>query len=71
MKPRTLASVDEDMLRRYQTWLRRHDRKETTIKSHLNHIMAALNWAKQQKLLINVPTVKKPKRAKKSKVMKG
>jgi len=71
MKPRLLANVDEDLLSRHQAWLRGHGREESTIKSHLAHIVAALRWAVDQKMLHVAPKVKMPKRAKRSKVMKG
>jgi integrase len=41
-------------------------RAENTIRSHVDHLMAALNWAKEQKLISRIPEVRKPKRAKKS-----
>jgi integrase len=70
--PRTLADVDENLLSRYQTKLRNNGRSDSTIKSHLAHIVAALSWAKSQRLIAEVPIVRKPKRAKKStRTMKG
>jgi integrase len=63
--------VNETTLGRYQAQLRQDGRAETTIKGHLAHILAALNWAKSKKLIYEVPDVKMPKRARKSKVMKG
>jgi len=70
-KPRNLAAITPDVLSRYQQRLREEGRAETTIKGHLAHLLAALSWAVDQGLLREVPKVKKPKRAKKPKVMKG
>jgi hypothetical protein len=41
-------------------------RSEATIKGTLAHLLAALRWAKKLKMLVEVPEVEKPKRAKKS-----
>ena len=71
MKPKLLTDVDADMLSQYAAWMRNHGRKESTIKGHLAHIMAALGWARDHNLIAKVPKVKMPKRARKSKVMKG
>ena len=39
---------------------------EATIKGHLAHLMAALRWAQSMGMLVEIPKVEKPKRAKKS-----
>ena len=44
---------------------------ETTIKSYMSHLKAALNWAHRVGLLHNVPTIDMPRRAKGGKMMKG
>ena len=46
-------------------------RAEATIKGHLACLKAALNWAKGQKMLHELPQINMPKRAKGSKMMKG
>ncbi len=46
-------------------------RSENTIKGVLAHLLAALNWAKDVGLLIEVPKVQAPRRAKSAKTMKG
>ena len=71
IKPTRLSDLNESNLSRYQAELRGQGRAETTIKGHLAHILAALNWANDKKLVGDVPTVKMPKRARKGKVMKG
>jgi hypothetical protein len=44
---------------------------EATIESNLAHLKAALNWAKRQGLLVEVPHIDMPGRAKQSKLAKG
>jgi len=69
--PVNLAAITSDLLSQYQQRLRGKGRAETTIKGHLAHIAAALSWAVDQQFLNEIPRIKKPKRAKKAKVMKG
>ena len=71
LSPRRLCDVTADALSRYQQYLRDNGRTESTIKSHLAHIRAALSWAVQQDLLPSLPKFPKVQRAKRSKVMKG
>ena len=66
-----LCDLNEESLNRYQNWLRQNGRSESTIKGHLAHIKSSLSSAKNHKLILATPSVKMPKRAKKSKVMKG
>lgn len=68
---RSLSAINSQHLSRYQTRLRNLGRSEATIKGNLAYIMAALSWAKSQEMLKEVPPVNFPRRAKKSKVMKG
>lgn len=44
---------------------------ESTIKSYLGQLRAALRWAHRQGLLVKLPTFEMPKRAKGAKAMKG
>lgn len=44
---------------------------DESIRSYLSHIRAALNWAKKENILHEVPAVEMPKRSKGKKVMKG
>jgi integrase len=71
MKPRLLSDITTEYLGRYQQRLRDEKRAETTIKSHLAHLRAALNWAVEAKMLPRAPKVPKVQRAKSSRVMKG
>lgn len=44
---------------------------ESTVKSYLGQLRAALRWAHRQGLLVKLPTFEMPKRAKGAKMMKG
>jgi integrase len=79
--PQRLWDVDEKRLSFYVTKLRAGDAAngrepllESTIDGHLAHLKAALNWAKDQRLIPQLPVFPKIKRAKLSKgdkVMRG
>lgn len=80
MNPDKLASVNAERISQLCQMLRdgdadadkpRKPRAESTIKGYLAHIKAALNWAQEQGMLVEVPKMKMPKRAKSSKMMKG
>ncbi|MCH8046437.1 MAG: site-specific integrase [Planctomycetes bacterium] len=69
--PRRLVDVTADQLSRFAAELRAAGRAESTIRSYLAHIGAALNWAVGIGLLREAPKIVHPKRAKGVKVMKG
>ena len=71
LAPKKLAELTASRISYYQSQLRIEKLKEPTIKGHLAHLQAALNWAKKMNLLVQVPVIEMPRRAKKSKVMKG
>lgn len=71
MKVKRLCNITSDTLSRYQQKLREAGRSESTIKSHLAHLRAALSWAVGVKLLREVPAMPNVQRAKSSKMMKG
>jgi integrase len=81
INPQRLWDVDEKRLSAFVTRLRKGDPdneipalSESTIAGHLAHLKAAMNWAKSQKLIVNLPAFPKMKRAKVSKggkVMRG
>jgi hypothetical protein len=58
-------------LARFQMVFRNRSRSENTLKGHLAHLLAALRWAKRIGLLVTIPEIDMPKRAKRSKQMKG
>ncbi len=49
----------------------RQIRTEASIARHLRHLKAALRWARSMGMLVAVPEIQMPKRAKGSKLMKG
>ena len=69
--PQRLRDVTEQALSRYEAELRRRGRSVQTIKTHLAHLQASLNWAAEQKLIPKAPKVRMPKRARKSNIAKG
>ena len=66
-----LSDISTELLNEYATRLRKKSRSENTIKSHLGHIRAALNWAVENKLLHSCPKVPMPKRARNIDVLRG
>ena len=78
MNPKWLAAIEERMLSQYVKALRSglHSKRltESTIQSHLTHLKALLNWAKDQRMLNALPVFPKIRRARTShghKVMRG
>ena len=71
INPTHLRSVTSGRLSHYQARLREEGRAETTIASHIAHVRAALAWAVDMGLLVSVPKIKRPRRAKSGKMMKG
>ena len=71
LNPQKLAAVTADRISYLQSQLREAGRSESTIKGHMAHLQASLNWAHGIGLLNEVPRIDMPKRAKRSKKMKG
>ena len=78
MNPGRLSSIDERTLSHYVKSLRSGKNskrlEESTIKSHLTHLKAVLNWAKDQRMISELPVFPKIKRSRTSrgqKVMRG
>jgi len=69
--PERLCHITATRISYYIAQLRKRGRSESTIKSHLSHLKAALRWAHRQGMMPVVPNIDMPKRAKGSKVMKG
>jgi integrase len=61
-----LAQLTTERVSLYQTRLRDGGRSEATISGYLAHLKAALRWAKRMNLLDEVPSIIRPKRAKKA-----
>ena len=71
INPRHLRSLTPERLSHYQSILREEGRSETTIAGYLGHVRAALGWADGMGLVAKVPKIKRPRRAKSGKMMKG
>ncbi|HEY3394682.1 MAG TPA: tyrosine-type recombinase/integrase, partial [Lacipirellulaceae bacterium] len=55
----------------FVTALRSAGAEEATIARHLRHLKAAMRWAHLQELIVTLPKITMPKRAKGAKVMRG
>lgn len=71
LNPEKLRTLTEERLSYFQSQLREAKLAEASIKTYLAHLRAALTWAAEMNLLAAVPTIKIPRRAKGSKLMKG
>lgn len=71
LAPDRLSQLTAERISLLQSRLRLRGRMESTIRGHMAHLRAALNWADRMNLIVEVPKIEMPKRAKKSKVMKG
>jgi len=69
--PRLLADLNAQQLSQFQAKLREGRRAESTIEGYLAHMRSALKWAKDLDMLASVPKIRRPQRAKRSKMMKG
>lgn len=66
-----LCDVNASAISRYQAELRSAKVSESTIRTYLKHLKAALSWARRVGLLTVVPEFEMPKRARKTSKMKG
>ena len=71
INPGRLRDLTAARISTFQSQLRAGKRSENTIDGYMAHLMAALNWAVSIGLLPEAPTVKRPKRRKDGKTMKG
>lgn len=69
--PKRLRDLTAARLSHLQKRMREMGRTEATVKGHFAHLQAALNWAVRMGMLVKVPTIEKPKRARQQKVMRG
>lgn len=63
VKPRRLAELNKSMLSRFQAELRKSGLAETSIRTYLSTLLAALGWACDVDLLGQVPRVRLPRQA--------
>lgn len=71
LRPTQLSQLSASRISYLQSQLRQNGCAETTIRSYLAHLMAALRWAVDVDLLVAAPRIQRPRRAKSGKVMKG
>ena len=71
ISPTLLRQVDANAISRMVKTLRGRQLSESSIKAYLSHLRSALNWGVRMKLLPALPEITMPKRAKRSKLMKG
>ena len=71
LRPKRPASITSDSLSRYVASMRKAGKADATIAGHLAHLRAALAYALDWKLIVEIPTIPKLKRIKKSSTMKG
>ena len=71
LKPRKLRELNETKISKLVKKLREQGLEEITIKYSLGHLRSAMNWAKSQKLIAQVPEFPKFKRARAKKLMRG
>ncbi|HCO24418.1 MAG TPA: hypothetical protein DIT97_15775 [Gimesia maris] len=69
--PKRLVNLNETAISKMVKKLRAKGLEEVTIKNSLGHLKAALNWAKSQKLIGQVPDFPKFRRARTKKAMRG
>ena len=66
VNPQRLRSLTAARISHFQMVLRDRGRSEATIKSHVAHLSAALNWAVDQGMISKAPKLPKQKRAKRA-----
>jgi integrase len=64
--PQLLSALNSEAISTLQSKLRDAGRSESTIKGHMRHLLASLNWAKDVGMIHEVPKARMPQRAKKS-----
>jgi integrase len=64
-KPKRLCDLNERLLSRYAAALRENGLQASTVKGYLAYLASALSWAKDQKLVAEMPTIRMPKVPKK------
>ena len=69
--PKRLVNLNETAISKLVKKLRQKGLEDVTIKNSLGHLKAALNWAKSQKMIAQVPDFPKFRRARKRKAMRG
>jgi integrase len=71
LRPVLLSEVDTPAVSRFQARLRAESLSEATIANYLRHVKSALNWAHELGMLVQVPKIQRPPRARRRRLMKG
>jgi integrase len=71
MKPDSVKRITRPWLTEFQKRLLDAGRSPATVESHCRHLKAALNWARDEKLIQTVPQFPKLNKVRSAKVMKG
>ena len=71
LRPKLVRDLTADRLSHFQAVLRERGLAEVTIDGYLAYVRPALNWAEEIGMIPKAPKIKRPKRAKQSKLMKG
>lgn len=71
LRPKKLRDLNSDRISFFQAQLRNDGLAEESIRAYLAHLRSALTWAVAVELLSTLPKIQRPKRLKKSKLMKG
>lgn len=70
--PLSIADLTASMISRWAARRKTQDKiADTTLKANLAHLRSALTWAKEQGMILEVPVIRNPPRAKSQKLMKG
>ncbi|MCC7425115.1 MAG: hypothetical protein IT428_33010 [Planctomycetaceae bacterium] len=62
INPHLASSLNSSEISRFQAALRENGSSEATIKGYLAYLRSILSWAKEQKLIAEVPSITMPKR---------
>lgn len=71
LHPEKLSELDSTALNRLQTRLRENGLRESSIATHLRHVKAALKWSHDLGMLVKMPKVQMPRRARSERHMRG
>lgn len=71
LRPVKVSEVNTPACSRLQTQMRSEGLSEATIARHLRHLKAVLNWGSRVGLLAEVPKIVMPRRARRTRQMRG
>jgi integrase len=71
LNPKWVSDVTGEVISSFQVWLRERGCADTSIGTHLRHLSAAFRWGHVVGLVETVPGIYYPRRARRSRRMKG